>query len=60
VIDLSLARDEDPSGHTTEALAALALAYLINNNLQIDAGAVIGLNDDSADLQLYVGAAQRF
>lgn len=60
VIDLALARDEDPLGHSTEALAALALAYLVNNNLQIDAGAVIGLNEDSADLELYVGAAQRF
>jgi hypothetical protein len=26
----------------------------------VDAGAVIGLNDDSADLELYVGAAHRF
>ena len=60
VIDLAVARDEDPLGHSTEVLAALALAYLINNNLQIDAGAVIGLNEDSADLELYVGAAQRF
>ncbi len=60
VIDLSLARDEDPLGSSTEALAALALAYLVNNNLQIDAGAIVGLNEDSADLELYVGAAQRF
>jgi len=60
VIDLSLARDEDPLGHSNEALAALALAYLINDNLQVDAGAVIGLNRDSPDLQLYLGAAQRF
>jgi hypothetical protein len=60
VLDLSLARDEDPLGHSTEALAALALAYIVNNDLQIDAGAVIGLNGDSADLQLYVGAAKRF
>lgn len=60
VLDLSIARDEDPLGHTTEALAAAALAYLVNNNLQIDTGAVIGLNRDSADLQLYVGAAKRF
>jgi hypothetical protein len=60
VLDLSIARDEDPLGHSTEALAALALAYLVNNNLQIDAGAVIGLNEDSTDLALYIGAAQRF
>lgn len=60
VLDVSLMRDEDPLGHSTEALAGLALAYLVSNDLQLDAGAVIGLNEDSADLELYVGAAQRF
>jgi hypothetical protein len=60
VVDLAIARDEDPLGHTTEALAAFALAYLVNPSLQLDAGAVIGLNEDSADLELYLGAAQRF
>jgi hypothetical protein len=41
-------------------VAAFALAYLIANDLQVDAGAVIGLNQDAADLELYVGAAKRF
>jgi hypothetical protein len=60
VLDLSLTRDEDPLGHSTEALAGLALAWTINPDLQVDAGAVIGLNRDSPDLELYVGAAKRF
>jgi hypothetical protein len=60
VLDLSLTRDEDPLGHTTEALAGLALAWTLNPSLQLDAGAVIGLNADSPDLELYVGAAKRF
>lgn len=60
VIDLAVARDEDPLGTTTEAVAAFALAYLVANDLQLDVGAVIGLNEDAADLELYVGAAKRF
>ena len=60
VIDLAVARDEDPLGATTEALAAFALAYLVANDLQVDIGAVIGLNEDAADLELYLGAAKRF
>ena len=60
VMDLAVTRDQDPLGTTTEAVAAFALAYLIANDLQVDAGAVIGLNQDAADLELYVGAAKRF
>jgi hypothetical protein len=59
-IDLSIARDEDPLGPSTEALAGFALTYLANDDLQLDAGAVIGLNRDSPDLELYLGAARRF
>jgi hypothetical protein len=59
-IDLSIARDEDPLGHGTEALAGLAFTYLVSPDLQLDAGAVIGLGEDAADLELYLGAAKRF
>jgi hypothetical protein len=59
-MDLALARDEDPLGTTNEAVAAFALAFLAANDLQLDAGAVIGLNRDAADLELYIGAAKRF
>jgi hypothetical protein len=60
VMDLALTRDHDPLGTTNEAVAAFALAFLAANDLQLDAGAVIGLNRDAADLELYIGAAKRF
>jgi hypothetical protein len=60
VLDLALYRDEDPAGHSTEALLGLALAWQLNPNLQLDAGAIIGLNADSPDLEIYVGGAKRF
>lgn len=59
-LDLAFYRDDDPLGATTEALAGLGLAYLVNNDLQVDLGATIGLNRDSPNFGLYVGAASRF
>lgn len=58
--DLALYRDDDPLGASTEALAGLGLAYGVNDDLQLDIGANIGLNRDSPDFGLYMGAAGRF
>lgn len=58
--DLALYRNDDPLGATTEALAGLGLAYGVNNNLQLDIGATIGLNRASPDFGLYMGAASKF
>jgi Putative MetA-pathway of phenol degradation len=52
--------DWDPSGTTRQATADLAIAYLLNNDLQLDAGANFGLNRKSPDLELYTGASVRF
>jgi hypothetical protein len=60
VLDLSVARDDDPLDATTTVLAAIAFALEVSKNFQLDAGAVFGLNRDSPDLELYVGAASRF
>ena len=60
VLDLSLQRDLDPLGHTTEALAGLALSYQPSPNFEVDLGAILGLNADSPDFELYLGAARRF
>lgn len=60
VLDLALVRDDDPLGPLTEALAGVALAWQLNPDLQLDAGAVFGLNAASPDLEIYVGAAKRF
>ena len=59
-LDLALYRDDDPLGASTEAVAGLGLAYAVSNNLQLDVGAIVGLNRDSADLEIYLGAASRF
>jgi Putative MetA-pathway of phenol degradation len=59
-LEVQLTRDEDPAGHTTEALASLSFAWVSKDRLQIDAGAVAGLNADSPDLQLYFGITRRF
>ena len=58
--ELSLARDEDPSGHTTTALAGLSANWTPNDNLQLDVGANAGLNRNAPDVELYFGVARRF
>ena len=59
-IELSAGRDEDPSGHSTEMLAGLSAGWMPNDDLQLDVGANVGLNEEAADVQLYVGIAKRF
>jgi hypothetical protein len=58
--ELSLTRDEDPAGHSTEALAGVSLAWMPTHNLQLDAGANLGLNQAAPDLELYAGISRRF
>ena len=52
--------DWDPSGTTREASADGAVAYLLSNDLQLDAGANFGLNRDTPDAELYGGVSKRF
>lgn len=59
-VDTQVIRDDDPSGHTTTAVAGLELAWKAMDDLQFDAGAVRGLNSDSPDWELYTGIAKRF
>lgn len=58
--ELSLARDCDPAGRTTEALAGFSAGWQVGENSQWDVGANIGLNRDSPDMQLSFGFARRF
>jgi hypothetical protein len=55
-------RDEDPSGHVTSASFDLTAAWTPKRvpDLQWDAGAYVGLNHDTPDLELAVGVARRF
>ncbi|HEX8241250.1 MAG TPA: transporter [Allosphingosinicella sp.] len=52
-------RDEDPSGHSTEWLAGLSAGWMAKDDLQLDAGANVGLHG-AVDVQLYLGVSRRF
>jgi hypothetical protein len=52
--------DWDPSGTTRQASADGAVAYLLNNDVQLDAGANVGLNRSTPDMELYGGVSLRF
>lgn len=52
--------DWDPAGTVRQASADGAIAYLARDDLQLDAGANVGLNRATADVELYVGIAKRF
>jgi hypothetical protein len=52
--------DWDPSGTTRQASADGSVAYLVNDNLQLDAGANFGLNRATPGVELYGGVSVRF
>jgi hypothetical protein len=55
-----LVRDEDPSGSTTQDLASASLAWMPRKTLQLDVGAVAGLDRNAPDVEIYAGIARRF
>ncbi|WP_447724685.1 transporter [Sphingomonas koreensis] len=59
-LEVQVTRDEDPAGHATQALAGLSFAWLPGDELQLDAGAVAGLNAASPEIELYFGITRRF
>jgi hypothetical protein len=52
--------DWDPSGTVKQASADGSIAYLVTNDLQLDAGANFGLNRETPDVELYTGVSARF
>ncbi|UKK85472.1 transporter [Sphingopyxis sp. BSN-002] len=58
--ELSVTRDRDPAGRSTELLAGLSAGWQPDDDSQWDIGANLGLNHDSPDLQLYAGYVRRF
>jgi len=52
--------DWDPAGTTRQYSADTALAYLVGNRVQLDAGANFGLNRNTPDVELYAGFAELF
>ncbi|MDO9368402.1 MAG: transporter [Sphingopyxis sp.] len=59
-VEMSLTRDRDPGGHSTEALAGLSAGWQPNADSQWDLGTNVGLNRDSPDVELYFGYVRRF
>jgi hypothetical protein len=57
--EIAARRDEDPAGHETEWLAGISAGWMADDDLQLDAGANIGLHG-AADVQLYLGVSRRF
>ena len=52
--------DWDPDGTTRQVSADGAVAYLLSNDVQLDAGANFGLNRLTPDVELYGGVSVRF
>lgn len=52
--------DWDPSGITRQRSWDGSVAYLLNKDVQVDAGANFGLTHQTPDLELYTGVSVRF
>ena len=52
--------DWDPAGTTRQASADASVAYLLTNDMQLDAGANFGLNHQTPDVEVYAGLSKRF
>jgi hypothetical protein len=52
--------DWDPAGTTRQASVDGSAAYLLNKAVQLDAGANLGLNRQTPDVEIYAGFSIRF
>jgi hypothetical protein len=58
--ELWAAWDWDPAGTVRQASADGSVAFLLSNDVQVDAGANLGLNRQTPDVELYTGISMRF
>jgi Putative MetA-pathway of phenol degradation len=52
--------DWEPTGTGKQVSADGSVAYLLDNNVQLDAGANLGVSKQTPDLELYTGISTRF
>jgi hypothetical protein len=52
--------DWDPAGTTRQYSLDAEAAYLVDDDLQLDAGVDVGLNRETPDIELYAGISKRF
>ena len=55
-------RDRDPAGHSSQLSVDLAAAWVPKDKgrLQLDAGAYVGLNRQTPDIETYLGVTEKF
>ncbi len=58
--EMQALRDDDPQEHQTQAVAALSLAWMANDDLQFDIFGAAGLTADTPDARVYAGISRRF
>lgn len=61
-VELAAFRNDDPLGHVSNATADVTLAWTPKANpaFQFDAGAYVGLNDHTPEVEIVLGVAKRF
>jgi hypothetical protein len=59
-LEFQATRDNDPEDHTTQLLGSLSFGWQPQDDLQLDVGAVAGLNRESPDAEVYFGISRRF
>lgn len=59
-VELWTSQDWDPAGTVRQYSADTAIAYLVNDDFQLDLGGNFGLNRATPDVQLYAGLSKRF
>src|SRR5206468_2627830 len=59
-IEGQLIRDRDPAGHSTQALAGAYVAWQPKDRMQFDAGAQVGMNHATPDVEVYFGITEKF
>jgi hypothetical protein len=59
-LEVEADRDDDPAGATTQGYAGVSLAWGVSEDLQLDVGALAGLNASAADAEIYAGVSRRF
>lgn len=59
-VEYQALRDEDPGGASTASYGGISFAWMTSDRLQLDIGAIIGLNRAADDLTLSAGISRRF
>jgi hypothetical protein len=59
-VEFAVMRDEERGSRSTQLVTGMSMAWNVKESLQLDAGANVGLNRQTPDLELYFGIAKRF